>query len=96
MKVLPENCKIEFSRFGSPTEFWGTLGTHQWDFWAKYGSWEFRLSESPAIMPEAMTPDNTGHFRNGKYGDPADQFRQMSEEEALSIIAQCFEEYLSD
>lgn len=96
MSVLPENCEIEFKRIGSPTEFWGTLGDVQWDFWAKYGGWEFRLSESPEILPEGMTPADPGHFRNGEFGDPTDQFRQMSEEEALSIIAQCFNDYLSD
>jgi hypothetical protein len=100
---------VEFRRHpplddtGTPTDLWGTFKGMSWDFWAKRGDWEFRLSEDKAILPELMKPTDPGFFRNGTYADgPQDQnypdidwsrLRSMTSDEAERIIHECLDEY---
>jgi hypothetical protein len=84
---------IEYCSEGSPTDLWGTFNGMRWDFWAKYGVWEFRLSESEAILPELMGPSDSGLCINGNYGEGSETHRRMNREEAEQIVQTCLTQY---
>jgi hypothetical protein len=90
---MPPQLEIEFCRIGSPTEMWGTFHGMRWEFWAKYGNWEFRLSANEATLPELMAPADPGMIINGTFGQGPELFRSMEREEAEAIVRNCLAQY---
>jgi hypothetical protein len=81
-----EELTVQFRRVGPPTELWGTFRGFQWEFYAKYGNWEFHLTEQPGILPELMKPNDAGFLKSGT-------FKEMSLDDAEQIVRDCLCEY---
>ena len=92
--VLHPEIVIEYFNESVPLDVWGTFRGYQWDFWGKHGNWEFRLSETADVLPEAMAPDE-GFALNGTYPHSGEWPAALSGPDAEAIIKDCFNQYLA-
>jgi hypothetical protein len=73
-----------------PVQAYGTLADNRFYFRAKYGEWEFSVSNSPAIDPVEVERPEQGFFRSGDY----EQAPELDLEKAVAIIRLCAESFL--
>ncbi|HEX8673156.1 MAG TPA: hypothetical protein VF710_14775 [Longimicrobium sp.] len=85
---------FRFTTTAAPVQAEGTVDGHALYFRARNESWEFAVSEDPALDPAGIQSEEHGFYRTGPCpgGPRAASYLPLPEAEAL--IRRCASEYL--
>ncbi len=85
---------FRFITTGAPVQAEGTVDGHAFYFRARHETWEFAISEDPALDPAMIWSKEHGFYRTAVYpgGPRAASYIPLLEAEAL--IRRCASEYL--
>ena len=85
---------FHFTSTAAPVQAEGAVDGHAFYFRARHESWEFAISEDPAVDPASIQSEEHGFYRTAVYpgGPRAASYIPLPEAEAL--IRRCASEYL--
>ena len=85
---------FEFITTAAPVQAEGTLAGHRFYFRSRHESWEFSLSDDPAIDPALINSEEHGFYRTGECSGGPYAASYMPLPEAEALIRRCAGEYL--
>lgn len=85
---------FRFTTTAAPVQAEGTVDGHPFYFRARHDTWEFAISDDPAVDPVAIQSEEHGFYRTALYPGGPRAASHLPLHVAEALIRRCASEYL--